>query len=83
MYRPHAEPVATAAHRTLPLGSLVRVYRVNTNYVDQVLVSDRGPYVNGRMIDLCLKSARRLRMTTAGVVGVRCRVVRFGPQKPK
>lgn len=80
-FRPHTEKVHTAAHKTLPLGSLVRVYRVGTNLVDQVLITDRGPYVKGRVIDLCPKSAKRLKMLNAGVINVRCEVIRFGPQK--
>jgi len=80
-YRPHTEPVATAAHKTLPLGSLVRVHRLDNKLIDQVLISDRGPYVQGRVLDLCLKSAQRLKMINHGVVDVHCDVVRLGPQK--
>jgi rare lipoprotein A len=60
------EPEAmTAAHRTLPLGTLVKVVHPETDRSVVVRVNDRGPYVRGRVIDLSRGAARAL-----GVEGV-------------
>jgi rare lipoprotein A len=66
----------TAAHRTLPLGTVVRVTRVDgTGSPVVVRINDRGPYASGRIIDLSMAAARRLRMIEAGVVRVRLEVI--------
>jgi rare lipoprotein A len=70
----------TAAHRTLPLGTVVRVTRVDAggNVVAgpvTVRINDRGPYGAGRIIDLSMAAARRLRMLGDGVARVRIEVV--------
>jgi rare lipoprotein A len=66
----------TAAHRTLPLGTVVRVTRVDgSGGAVLVRINDRGPYASGRIIDLSLAAARRLQMLQAGVVRVRLEVV--------
>ena len=54
----------TAAHKTLPLGTYVRVHRLANNTSVDVRINDRGPFVRGRIIDLSYKAARDL-----GVVG--------------
>jgi rare lipoprotein A len=61
-FRPHA---LTAAHKTLPLPSKVRVTNLNNGRSVVVLVNDRGPFKKGRLIDLSHGAARRL-----GVRGV-------------
>jgi peptidoglycan lytic transglycosylase len=72
-YDPHD---LTAAHKTLPLGTLVRVTRVDgEGDAVTVRINDRGPYAPGRIIDLSMAAARRLRMLEAGVVRVRVEVV--------
>jgi rare lipoprotein A len=70
----------TAAHRSLPLGTRVRVTRIDASGAPQsasvvVRVNDRGPYAPGRILDLSLAAARRLGMLHAGVVRVRVEVV--------
>lgn len=70
----------TAAHRTLPFGTVVRVTRVDasgTPVSDPVIVriNDRGPYAAGRIIDLSMAAARRLDMLRAGVVRVRVEIL--------
>ncbi len=65
----------TAAHKTLPFGTVVIVTRTDTGARVRVVVNDRGPYVNGRIIDLSKKAARRLDMVDAGVAPVEVRVV--------
>ena len=67
----------TAAHRTLPLGSRVRVTHLSTGKSVEVLVNDRGPYVDGRMIDLSHAAARHLGMVESGVAEVRVDPVQY------
>ncbi len=79
-YDPYA---LTAAHRTLPFGSMVRVERLGPNgrATDQfveVRINDRGPFVRGRIIDLSGAAAERIGLKQAGVARVRVRVI--GPR---
>ena len=68
----------TAAHKTLPFGTRVRVTRVdNGNSVD-VVINDRGPYIGGRIIDLSRRAAQNLNMTGAGVAKVRVAILGRG-----
>ena len=60
----------TAAHRTLPLGSCVRIMHLGNSRTLVVPVTDRGPYVAGRVIDLSQATARALGMERAGVARV-------------
>ncbi len=60
----------TAAHRTLPLGTRVRVTNTRNGRSVEVRINDRGPYGHGRIIDLSEAAARRLDMIAAGVVPV-------------
>ncbi len=70
----------TAAHRTLPLGSVVRVVNlVNGKYV-HVRITDRGPYVNGRILDLSRGAAARIGMLSGGLSVVRVQLV--GEHRP-
>lgn len=61
----------TAAHRTLPFGSRVRVTRLDTGAQVTVRINDRGPFVDGRIIDLSRRAARDLRMIRDGLAEVR------------
>ena len=61
----------TAASRTLPLGSRVRVTNLSTGRSVVVKVNDRGPFVRGRSLDLSQAAARRIGVTHAGVAEVR------------
>lgn len=56
----------TAAHKTLPLGSVVRVENQQTGKVVKVTINDRGPYVRGRIIDLSKAAGRQLGIIPAG-----------------
>jgi rare lipoprotein A len=68
----------TAAHKTLPFGTRVRVTRLdNGNSVD-VTINDRGPYISGRIIDLSRRAARDIGMTGQGVSRVRVNVIGRG-----
>jgi len=65
----------TAAHPDLPFGTVVEVTRTDTGQSVRVVINDRGPYSDGRIIDLSKKGARRLDMVDDGVVPVEVRVV--------
>lgn len=61
----------TAAHKTLPLGSVVRVTNLATNSSVEVRITDRGPFVGDRLIDLSLAAAQTIGVYRAGVAKVR------------
>ncbi len=61
----------TAAHRTLPLGTVVRVTRLDDGRMVKVRINDRGPHVANRIIDLSAKAARDIGMTASGVARVK------------
>jgi rare lipoprotein A len=65
----------TAAHRTLPLGSRVRVTALDSGRSVEVTITDRGPYVAGRIIDLSYAAASRLAAVERGLIPVRLRVM--------
>lgn len=67
----------TAAHLTLPLGTLVRVTNLATNQSAVVRITDRGPFVHGRIIDLSVAAAKATGVYRAGVA--RVRVEAFDP----
>jgi rare lipoprotein A (RlpA)-like double-psi beta-barrel protein len=62
---------ATAAHPSLPLGSIIRVVNTRTHRSQVVRINDRGPYVEGRGLDVSYEVARRLGFDQAGVAKVR------------
>jgi len=66
----------TAAHRTLPLGSTVRVINLKTGHSTIVRITDRGPFVEGRIVDLSLAAAKQADVWQAGVAQVRLEVLR-------
>ena len=65
-----------AAHKTLPLGTKVRVTNLANRKSVIVTIRDRGPYVEGRIIDLSNRAAKLLGMRAKGVSKVRIEVVR-------
>lgn len=60
----------TCAHKTLPFGTMLKVTNKKNGKSVVVRVTDRGPYVKGRIIDLTLAAAKKLDMVHAGVVPV-------------
>ncbi len=66
----------TAAHRTLPLGSIVRVTNTKTGDSAVVEITDRGPFVEGRILDLSLAAAKKTGVWRAGVAPVKMDVLR-------
>ncbi len=66
----------TAAHRTLPLGTEVEVTNVENSRTVTVRINDRGPFVDGRIIDLSLSAARLIDMVGPGTAMVEVKVLR-------
>jgi rare lipoprotein A len=70
----------TAAHRTLPLGSMVRVVNLLNGKHVRVRINDRGPYVNGRILDLSRAAAAQLGMVDGGLSVIQLEVI--GDHRP-
>ena len=68
----------TAAHRSLPFDSYVRVTNIATGRSVVVRINDRGPFIADRIIDLSARAARQLGIKEDGVVRVRIEVVKRG-----
>ncbi|MBD3894712.1 septal ring lytic transglycosylase RlpA family protein [Halomonas sp. ML-15] len=67
---PFDQQALTAAHPTLPLGTTVVVTRTDTGKEVEVLINDRGPFIDGRIIDLSKRAARKLEMLHRGIARV-------------
>ncbi|MCE8038419.1 septal ring lytic transglycosylase RlpA family protein [Halomonas sp. MCCC 1A11062] len=67
----HDRNALTAAHRSLPFGTHVRVTRLDNGRETVVRINDRGPFVRGRVIDVSRRAAEELDMIGPGVVNVR------------
>jgi rare lipoprotein A len=68
----------TAAHKTLPFGTVVRVTNLETGRSTVVRINDRGPFVPGRIIDLSRAAAAAIGMAGSGVARVRVEVIPRG-----
>ena len=77
---PYDQYDLTAAHRTLPLGTWVLVTNERNGRSVRVYVNDRGPYVDGRLIDLSYGAATAIGMVGSGTVPVR--IVVLGTEPP-
>lgn len=73
----------TAAHKTLPFGTKVRVTNIANNQTVEVVVNDRGPYVDGRIIDLSRSAAEQLGFINLGLAEVKLEVIDAGDGKGK
>lgn len=71
----------SAAHKQLPFGTVVEVENQDNGRKLRVPINDRGPFVEGRIIDLSLGAARKLDMFGAGLARVRIRVVKTAPDE--
>jgi rare lipoprotein A len=81
----HGEPTAsgepfdmtelTAAHRTLPFGTRVRVTHLSNGRSVVVRINDRGPYIRGRIIDLSRAAAGVIGMTGQGIARIRMDII--------
>lgn len=67
----------TAAHKTLPMNTVVRVENLENGKTIVVRINDRGPFVNGRIIDLSNKAARDIDMVRKGTANVKITVLGF------
>lgn len=68
----------TAAHKTLPFGTLVKVTNLSTKRAVIVRINDRGPFIKGRDIDLSYAAAKSLNMIQSGTAKVKIEIVRMG-----
>lgn len=68
----------TAAHRTLPFGTLLDITNPKTSQTVRVRVNDRGPYIGGRVIDLSYAAAQQISLIEPGVGEVEIKVVKLG-----
>ncbi|MFL6797717.1 MAG: septal ring lytic transglycosylase RlpA family protein [Xanthobacteraceae bacterium] len=71
-FDPHA---FTAAHRTLPFGTRVRVTELKTGRSVTVRINDRGPFIRGRVVDVSKSAAQELGMTGRGITRVKLEVL--------
>jgi rare lipoprotein A len=71
----------TAAHRTLPFGTLVKVTNLDNGTSATVRINDRGPFVDGRVIDLSQAAADQLNMLGTGIAHVSLDIVGFATEK--
>ena len=65
----------TAAHRTLPFNTWLEVTNLKNGKQVDVRVTDRGPFIDGRIIDLSMGAAERIEMVRDGIVRVRLKVI--------
>ncbi|MHB1938099.1 MAG: septal ring lytic transglycosylase RlpA family protein [Acidobacteriaceae bacterium] len=75
--RIYDENAMTAAHRTLPMGTVVRVTNLSTRQSVVVTIADRGPFVPGRILDLSRAAAIKIGVWRTGTARVRIDVLRF------
>jgi len=67
----------SAAHKTLPFGTIVRVVELDTGRSIVVRINDRGPFVEGRIIDLSKGAAEELGIVDKGITRVGLRILRW------
>lgn len=68
----------SAAHKTLPLNSLVKVTNLENGLSITLKINDRGPFIDGRILDCSYGAAKKLGFTTQGTTNVRIEVIEFG-----
>jgi rare lipoprotein A len=68
----------TAAHKTLPMGSQVRVTNLSNGRSEKLTITDRGPYRKGRIIDVTIGSAKRLGFYSNGITKVKVQLLSRG-----
>lgn len=71
----------TAAHRTLPFQTRVRVRNLDNQQFTVVRITDRGPFVRGRIIDLSLAAARQIGLVATGTARVKLEVLTSAPSR--
>lgn len=78
---PYRRGKLTAAHKTLPFGTKVKVTNIATNKSVKVKITDRGPFVKGRIVDLSESAAKKVGLIKAGVAPVKMKVIRPAAKK--
>lgn len=73
----------TAAHRSLPFGTVIRVKNLQNNQTVEVVINDRGPYVDGRIVDVSKSAAEKLGFVNKGLAEVEIEVIDAGDGKGK
>lgn len=73
----------TAAHKTLPFGTVVKVTNLSNNKTVEVTINDRGPYVDDRIIDLSKSAAEKLGFINQGLADVSLEVIDPGDGKAR
>ena len=73
---PYKHDLKTAAHKTMPFGSKVKVTNVDNGKSVVVRVNDRGPFVRGRIIDLSRSAFSAIGNTSSGLIDVKIEVIR-------
>lgn len=68
----------TAAHKSLPFGTIVKVTNLENEESVEVRINDRGPFVEGRIIDLSRSAAEKLKFTNQGIAQVQIEVIDAG-----
>lgn len=68
----------TAAHKTLPVGSQVRVTNLSNGRSEKLTITDRGPYIKSRIIDVTIGSAKRLGFYSNGITKVKVQLLSRG-----
>ena len=66
----------TAAHRTLPFNTMVRVTNMSNGREVDVRINDRGPFIDGRVIDLSLRAAREIDLVRPGIAPVKLKILK-------
>jgi len=68
----------TAAHKTLPLNTIIRVTNIDNNKSIILRINDRGPFIAGRMLDCSMGAAKKLGFYSLGTANVRLEVIDWG-----
>jgi rare lipoprotein A len=68
----------TAAHKTLPFNTVVKVTNLTNGRTVKVRINDRGPFIRGRIIDLSKGAAKKVDMIQAGIAPVRLEIIQWG-----
>ena len=71
----------SAAHKTFPLGTKIRVTNLSNGRSLKVIINDRGPFAKGRILDLSYRAAQKLGFVNQGTTKVRIDVLNLGDNK--
>ena len=79
--KPYDKKKLTAAHKTLPFGTIVRVTNKKNGKTVDVEINDRGPFIKGRIIDLSVAAAQELDMMDSGIIPVSVDIIEVPGEK--